>query len=143
MFFGEYSHTLDIKGRIAIPKLFRGDLLDGLVITRGIDNCLFLYTKKTWAHVAEQVSQLPFSKAHVRGFARLLLAGATSLTLDKQGRVLLPEYLRSYAHLEKDVVVAGLYNRIEIWDKKEWKAEFGGVLLDKHAIAEGLDILGL
>ena len=143
MFVGEYSHSLDTKGRLAIPKLFRSDLLDGLVITRGIDDCLFLYTKKAWSTVSDYISQLPFSKAHVRGFARLMLAGATNLTLDKQGRVLLPEYLRIYAHLEKEVVVAGLCNRIEIWNKKDWEVALDNVLTDKHKIAEQLDTLGL
>src|SRR6185369_1266459 len=113
MFIGEYHHALDDKGRVQIPVKFRTDLSKGAVVTRGLDSCLFIYPKKDWAELAEKLSKLPISKANTRAFARLMLAGAMELDLDKQGRAVLPEYLRQYASLKKMVVVAGLYNRLE------------------------------
>lgn len=121
MFIGEYSHNLDEKGRLAVPKKFREDLQGGLVVTRGLDTCLFVYTAKEWKELATKLSSLPFSQANSRAFSRLMLAGAMDLTIDKQGRVSIPEYLREYAGLKKSVTVAGLYNRLEIWDETAWR----------------------
>lgn len=121
MFIGEYHHNLDEKGRVAVPAKFRDDLNKGLVITRGLaDNCLFLYTMEEWTKLAEKLSQLPFANAKARAFSRLMLAGAMDCQLDKQGRVILPDYLRRYAKIEKKVVLAGLFNRVEIWDEDAW-----------------------
>lgn len=120
MFIGEYSHNLDEKGRLAIPKKFRAVLAKGAVVTRGLDTCLFLYTKEEWKKLAVKLADLPFSQANTRAFARLMLAGAMDVELDKQGRVILPEYLRSFAGLKKQIIVAGLYNRLELWDQKNW-----------------------
>lgn len=121
MFIGEYSHNLDEKGRLAIPKKFRGALEHGAVVTRGLDACLFLYTKEEWQKLAEKLAAMPFSQANSRAFTRLMLAGAMEVEIDAQGRVILPEYLRTFAGIKKTVVVAGLYNRIELWDEATWK----------------------
>jgi MraZ protein len=121
MFIGEYTYTLDTKRRLAIPAKLRQLLGKKAVITRGLDNCLFLYPIKEWGSLAKKLSQLPLSQSDARGFARLMLAGATDVNIDTLGRILLPDYLKEYAGLNKKVVIAGLYNRIEIWDERKWK----------------------
>lgn len=143
MFIGEYSHNLDEKGRLAIPKKFRADLSKGAVVTRGLDNCLFLYTKKEWQKLAEKLSNLPFAQANTRAFARLMLAGAMDVSVDKQGRIVLPEYLRTFAGLKKETIVAGLYNRLEIWDQKEWAAYTKRTEAQSNKIAEQMSELGV
>lgn len=120
MFIGEFKHNIDEKGRLAVPIKFRGDLAKGAVVTRGLDNCLFVYTLEEWEKLANKLSNLPISQAKARAFARLMLAGAMDVVPDKQGRINLPEYLRQYAGLKKEVIVAGLYNRLEIWDSATW-----------------------
>jgi MraZ protein len=121
MFLGEYNHNLDEKGRLAIPVKFRNELAGGAVVTRGLDECLFLYTKQEWEVIARKISRLPVSQKNTRAYSRLMLAGAMEVELDKQGRIVLPEYLRQYSGLTKKAIVAGLYNRIEIWDKEKWE----------------------
>ncbi|MEK7529958.1 MAG: division/cell wall cluster transcriptional repressor MraZ, partial [Patescibacteria group bacterium] len=121
MFLGEYKHSLDDKGRLAIPTKFRSALKTGAVVTRGLDGSLVLYGVKEWRILAEKLAALPISKQTSRAFARLMLAGAMDVLLDKQGRVTIPEYLRVYAKMHKNVVVAGLYNRLELWDEDGWK----------------------
>ena len=111
MFIGEFKHNIDEKGRLAIPVKFRSDLAKGAVVTRGLDDCLFVYTLEEWEKLANKLSNLPISQAKARAFARLMLAGAMDVVPDKQGRINLPEYLRQYAGLKKEVIVAGLYNR--------------------------------
>ncbi len=143
MFIGEYRHTLDDKGRLAIPIKFRASLSEGAVVTRGLDHSLFLYSKKEWEVLAEKLAALPFSQADTRAFARLMLAGAMEVEVDKSGRVLLPDYLRSYAGLSKDIVVAGLYNRLEIWDETAWKKYADSTQADGNSIAERLAGLGV
>ncbi len=143
MFIGEYTHNLDEKGRLAVPKKFRTVLSKGAVVTRGLDNCLFLYTKDEWKKLADKLSALPFSQANSRAFARLMLAGAMDVKIDKQGRVMLPEYLRKYATLKKNIVVAGLYNRLELWDDKAWEQYKVRTEKDSNAIAEEMSDLGI
>lgn len=121
MFIGEYSHTIDEKGRLAIPAKMRAKLIDGAVVTRGIDTCLFVYTKEEWEKLAQKLAALPLTDSRARAFVRLMLAGAMDVEFDKQGRILLPNYLRAYANLKKQAVVTGLYNRLEIWDESAWK----------------------
>jgi MraZ protein len=121
MFIGEYHYKIDEKWRLAIPPKFRLNLKKGVVVTRGIDNCLFLYPKDEWEKLALKLSNLPISQSKTRAFLRLMLAGAMDLKLDRQGRITLPDYLRKYAKIKKNVVIAGLYNRLEIWDEKEWE----------------------
>jgi MraZ protein len=143
MFIGEYSHNLDDKGRLAIPIKFRADLKKGAVVTRGLDNCLFLYTKKEWQDLAQKLASLPISQANSRAFARLMLAGAMDVELDKQGRIVLPEYLRSFASLKKCVVLAGLYNRLELWDEDVWKKYKELTESESGSIAEKMAELGV
>ena len=143
MFIGEYSHNLDEKGRLAVPKKFRTDLSKGAVVTKGLDNCLFLYTKSEWKKLADKLATLPFSQSKARAFARLMLAGAMDVNIDKQGRVMLPEYLRNFAGLKKQVVVAGLYNRLELWDQKNWEAYKTKSEKDSENIAEDMFELGI
>lgn len=143
MFIGEYSHNLDEKGRLAIPKKYRGDLAKGAVVTRGLDNCLFLYPKAEWDKLADKLAGLPISKANTRAFARLMLAGAMDVELDKQGRIILPEYLRQYAGMKKKLVVTGLMNRMEIWDEGKWEAYKKSTEEDSSDIAETLGELGV
>lgn len=143
MFIGEYSHNLDDKGRLAVPKKFRAALSRGAVVTRGLDNCLFLYTKAEWQKLAEKLAALPFAQANTRAFARLMLAGAMDVSLDKQGRVVLPDYLRTYAALSKEVVVAGLYNRLELWDASAWQSYTCRAEKESAEIAERMSELGV
>ena len=121
MFIGEYEHAIDEKGRMAVPSKMRGDIGSGAVVTRGIDNCLWLFPKKEWQTLAEKLANLPLADANSRAFSRLMLAGAMEAEFDSQGRILLPGYLRSYAGLTKHAVVAGLFNRLEVWDQSKWK----------------------
>jgi len=143
MFIGEYQHNIDEKGRLAVPVKFRNELAKGAVVTRGIDNCLFLYPQKDWEQLAEKLSKLPISKANTRAFARLMLAGAMDCEVDKQGRIILPDYLRKYASVKKKVVIAGLYNRLEIWDEEVWNKYKAGKEKDSSDIAEALGELGV
>lgn len=143
MFIGEYLHSLDDKGRLAIPVKFRAELKKGAVVTRGLDNCLFLYTKTEWQKLAEKLASLPISQANSRAFARLMLAGAMDVEFDKQGRALIPEYLRAFAGLQKNVVVAGLYSRMEIWDSETWNKYKGQTESQSGEIAEKMAELGV
>ncbi|MEK7580185.1 MAG: division/cell wall cluster transcriptional repressor MraZ [Patescibacteria group bacterium] len=143
MFIGEYHYSVDEKGRLAIPSKFRILLSIGAVVTRGVDNCLFLYAKKEWENLANVLSKLPISQAKSRAFARLMLAGAMDVDIDKQGRIVLPDYLRKYAGISKKVVVAGLYNRLEIWDENSWEEYKSQSERDSSDIAENLAGLGV
>ncbi len=143
MFIGEYKHNLDNKGRLAVPAKFRAILKGGAVVTRGLDNCLFLYSKKEWTELAKKISSLPINKANDRAFARLMLAGAMDVDFDNQGRIMLPEYLRKFARLKKKVVIAGLYDRLEIWDEAAWNKYKMGTEKKSSAIAEALGELGV
>ena len=143
MFIGEYQHVIDEKGRLAIPMKFRERLGKGAVITRGLDSCLFVFPMDEWTKLAEKLSSLPFSQSNSRAFARLMLAGAMDVEIDKQGRVIVPEYLRSYAKLAKNTVVAGLYSRIEVWDKAKWEKYKAKTEKDSNDIAEKMGELGV
>lgn len=143
MFIGEYTHTLDTKGRVALPAKFRQKLTTGAIITRGLDRTLFVYNKPDWEILAQKLVALPLSQAKARAFARLMLAGATEVEFDGQGRILIPEYLRKYANLKKTAVFAGLYNRIEIWDENTWKTYKSKTEASSDDIAEKLGELGI
>ncbi|MBI2642582.1 MAG: division/cell wall cluster transcriptional repressor MraZ [Candidatus Wildermuthbacteria bacterium] len=120
MFIGEYTYSIDDKKRLAIPLRFRELLGKKAVVTRGLDQCLFLYPMKEWELLAERISKLPLAQADARGFGRLMLTGAMEVSFDNLGRILVPDFLKIYASLGKRVVVAGLYNRVEVWDEKKW-----------------------
>jgi MraZ protein len=138
MFIGEFHHTLDEKGRLAVPVKFRAELASGAVVTRGLDRSLFLYPKSVWETLAAKLAALPIGQADTRAFARLMLSGAMEVELDKAGRVTVPEVLRSYAGLSKSVVVTGLYDRLEIWDETSWAEYAAKTEQDSNAIAERL-----
>ena len=143
MFIGEYHHIIDQKKRLAIPIKFRKGLGNKMVITRGLDQSLFLYPQKTWNDLAAKLSKLPFSKSDARGFSRLMLAGAMEVELDKAGRILIPDYLKSYAHLGQMAAIIGLYNRLEIWDEEAWKKYKTQMEKDVGDMSERLGELGI
>jgi MraZ protein len=143
MFIGEHTHNLDTKGRMAIPAKFRRALVDGVIVTRGLDHCLFLFSKTEWSVLAEKLTALPLAQANARAFARLMLAGAVAAEIDEQGRILIPEYLRKYAGLIKQVVVTGLMNRLEVWDAAEWKRYKERTESASDEIAEKMSELGI
>ena len=143
MFIGEYSYNIDNKGRLSIPSKFRAQLKKGAVVTRGLDNCLFLYPREEWAKLAKKLAALPISQKDARAFARLMLAGAMDVEIDSQGRIILPSYLREYAVLKSNAVIAGLYTRLEIWDKTKWNRYKQSAERGSTDIAEHLSELGV
>jgi len=143
MFIGEYTHTIDTKKRLAIPSKFRKELGKKAVITRGLDNCLAVYPIKEWQALAEKLGNLPNSQGEARGFARLMLAGAMDVNLDNLGRILIPDYLKKYASLKKNIVVTGLFNKIEIWDEKKWQEYKQKTEMSVGDMAERLKELGV
>ena len=121
MFTGEYQHNVDLKGRLIIPSRFREQLGEKLTVTRGLDGCLYLYSMDEWENILLKLKGLNLLKAEDRQFMRFFVAGATECELDKQGRILLPAPLRKHAGIDKDVILAGMMERIEIWDKDKWE----------------------
>ena len=143
MLIGEYKHSIDNKKRLAIPSKLRKELGKKAVLTRGLDNCLFLFTAEEWNKLASKLGSLSFSQQDSRSFVRLLLSGASEVDVDSLGRILVPDYLKEYAGLDKKVVVAGLYNRLEIWDDKKWDAYKKDIEKKSDSIAEKLGDLGV
>ncbi len=143
VFLGEFQHTVDQKGRLAIPAKFREELADGAVVTRGLDKCLVIYPGSEWASLAERVSRLPQTQPNVRTLSRLLFSGAVDLSLDSQGRTILPQYLRKYAGIAANVAVIGLYQRIEVWGLEEWNAVKATTEAAGGSLAEQLADLGI
>lgn len=143
MFIGEYSHSIDTKGRIAIPAKFRQQLSGSAIITRGFDSCLFVFTSEQWQKLAEKINSLPMTQANSRSFSRLMFAGAVSAEVDAQGRILVPDYLRQYAGIKKQAVVAGLFNRLEIWDSAKWEEYKKKTESSSDEIAERLGEMGI
>lgn len=141
MFMGEYNHTVDEKGRLIIPSKFREELGDEFVVTKGLDGCLFVYAPSEWTLLEEKLKALPLTNKDARAFVRFMLAGAAQVEPDKQGRILLPQVLRTFAGLDKDVVLIGVASRIEIWNKDKWNdASMAG---DMDEIAEKMADLGI
>ena len=124
MFMGEYQHNIDVKGRLIIPVKFRGALGEEFVITRGLDQCLFGYSMEEWKAIEDKLKTLPLTKKDARAFTRFFFSGATECQLDKQGRINIPAQLVNYAKLEKECVILGVSNRIEIWSKHQWEDYF-------------------
>ena len=122
MFMSEYNHTIDAKGRLIIPSKFRETLGEEFVVSKGMDGCLFVYANEDWNAFEQKLTSLPLINKEARQFARFFLAGAAQVELDKQGRILLPANLRSFAELDKDVVLVGVGSRIEIWSKVRWES---------------------
>ena len=140
MFMGEYTHSIDIKGRVIVPAKFRDDLGEHFVVTKGLDGCLFVYDNKEWAAFEEKLKTLPLTNKEARAFVRFFLAGAATVEVDKQGRILLPNVLREFAKLDKEAVLVGVGSRVEIWSKESWDdtADFD----DVDEIAEHMQNLG-
>jgi len=143
MLLGEYKHTLDEKGRIAIPAKFRMNISSGAIITRGLDHCLFMFDLQEWEKMVQKITALPLAQSNARAFSRLMLAGAMDVKIDVQGRILIPDYLREYAQLKKQVIVAGVYSRIEIWDADAWQEYKAKTESASDEIAEKLGELGI
>ncbi len=143
MFIGEYAHNIDPKKRLAMPSKFRTKLGKTVVVTRGLDNCLFVYPMSTWKELAAKLGTMPIGEAATRSFVRLMLAGATDVTMDKQGRIVIPDYLKEYAGLTKNVTVAGLFNRLEVWDTQKWHTYKKTAEANTDVVAQKLGELGV
>ena len=141
MFMGEYNHTIDAKGRLIIPSKFREILGDVFVVTKGLDGCLFVYDNEEWKLFEEKLRALPITNKEARQFVRFFLAGAAEVEVDKQGRILIPNTLREFAQINKDVVLLGVGSRIEIWGREQF--EDTAVSPDMDEIAEHMSELGL
>ena len=141
MFMGEYSHTIDSKGRLIVPSKFRESLGDEFVVTKGLDGCLFVYSQEEWMNIEEKFKQVSLTTKDARKFSRFFFAGAATVEVDKQGRILLPSVLREFAGLEKDIVSVGVLSRIEIWSKDKWQES--NEYDDMDEIAEHMADLGL
>ena len=143
MLIGEYKHTIDAKKRLAVPSKLRKELGKGTVLTRGLDNCLALYSLKEWQKMTDKLGQLPTGQIDARGFNRIILAGAAAVEFDRLGRILIPDYLKRYAFLKKNVVIAGVYNRLEIWDEAKWENYKQKIEKEVGDIAQRLGELGV
>ena len=141
MLMGEYNHTIDAKGRLIVPAKFREVLGDEFVVTKGLDNCLFVYPNDEWQKFEEKLQTLPLTNKNARQFTRFFLAGAASVEVDKQGRIL-PSVLREFAGLEKDVVLVGVASRIEIWSKDRWLQSISTYDDDMDEVAANMESLG-
>ena len=142
MFIGEYEHNLDEKNRVSLPKAFRGSFGKKFVMTRGLDNCLFAYSKSSWEKVAKRLGDLSFAQADTRGFNRFMLSGAAEVEVDSAGRILIPEHQRNFANLKKRVVFAGVSDRVEVWDAERWTAYKAKIEKDAERMAEKLGEVG-
>ena len=143
MLIGEFTHNLDDKKRVAIPAKFRKELGKTAVITRGLDRCLFVFPLKEWEQVAEKLSSLPTGQSDTRSFARLFLAGAVDVNMDSLGRILIPDYLKTFAGLKEKAVITGVYKRLEIWDEQAWAAYKERIEQQTDVLAEKLGELGV
>ena len=143
MFLGEYLHTLDTKKRVSLPVKFRKEVGKNIVVTRGLDNCLFVYSHKDWKKISEKLEQLSIGQSDQRGFNRFLLSGAVEGTVDSVGRILIPDFLKSFAGLKSRVVVTGVNDRIEIWDEKLWEQYKRRIEKQADQMAEKLGDLGV
>jgi len=151
MFIGEFTHTLDDKKRLSLPSKFRKELGKKVIITHGLDNCLFMFTLSQWNKIAEQLGNLSIGNSDSRGFNRIMLAGAVEIEIDTAGRVLIPDFLREYAGVNINdtdkknngkLVFAGVHTRIEIWEEKRWKSYKEKILKQADSLASKLSSIG-
>jgi len=142
MLIGEYEHTLDEKKRVTLPKSFAKELGKKMVITRGLDTCLFLFAEDAWKKVAERLQSLSFAQADTRGFNRFLLSGAVEVEPDSAGRILIPDHQKQFAGLKRSVIFAGVSDRVELWDAGEWKRYKARIEKQADAMAEKLGEIG-
>jgi MraZ protein len=143
MFIGEYNHSLDPKNRLIIPAKFREQLGEAFVMTKGLDNCLFVYSINEWRVVEEKLKTLPMTNKDARAFVRFFFAGASECEIDKQGRTLVPSNLKEYAIIDKDVVIIGVSTRIEIWSLEEWNKFNNDADISYEDVAEKMSQLGI
>jgi MraZ protein len=143
MFIGEYQHTLDPKNRVIMPSKFREKLGDSFVMTKGLDNCLFIYSSNEWSIVEDKLKSLPMTNKDARAFVRFFFAGACECELDKQGRIVMPNHLKDYANIDKELVIIGVSTRIEIWSKEEWNKFNSDANISYEDVAEKMSQLGI
>ena len=143
MLIGEYEHTLDVKGRLIMPAKLRESIGENFIVTKGLDGCLFGFSKQEWANFEEKLKSLPLTNKNARDFVRFFLSGAIECEIDKQGRFLIASNLREYAELEKEVVIIGVGTRIEFWDKSKWKNYNNSENVAADEIAENMTMLGI
>ncbi|WP_026476365.1 division/cell wall cluster transcriptional repressor MraZ [Alkaliphilus transvaalensis] len=143
MFFGEYNHTIDSKGRVSVPAKFREQLGDSFILTKGLDNCLFVYSQNEWKIMENKLKQLPLTNRDARAFVRFFFSGATECELDNQGRIRIPNNLREYAELEKEAVMIGVGTRIEVWSQNLWSNYNNDENLSYEEIASKMAELGI
>ena len=141
MLIGEYEHSLDSKGRLIMPSKLREDLGEKFIVTKGLDGCLFAFSKNEWTNFEQKLRTLPISNKDARNFSRFFFAGAIECEIDKQGRFLITSNLREFAGLEKDVIIVGMDSRLEIWSKEKWQQEDSIISADE--IAEKMEMLGI
>lgn len=139
MFIGEYKHTVDAKGRVSMPARFREELGESFFITRGMENCLFIYDQTEWAAMDDKISKLRLTAKNARAFQRMFYAGAMEVAPDKQGRILIPTHLREFAKIDKDVMIVGVSNRIEVWSKDRWEEYMASDSMNYDDLAEALE----
>ena len=142
MLIGDYTHTIDDKKRISLPVKFRKEVGKKIIVTHGLDNCLFLYSLKEWTKISEKLANLSMGQSDSRGFNRFMLAGATEVEIDAVGRMLIPEYLKEFAGLTSKVIFTGVHNRIELWNETRWLEYKKGVLARADALAQKLGEIG-
>jgi len=142
MFYGEYLHSIDRKGRLILPAKFReiakSNFIEKFFVTRGLDKCLFMFSEEEWRSQEQKFKAIPFTKQQARTFNRLYFSGAVEVIIDKQGRILLPQYLKDFAEIKREVMIVGVSNRIEIWAKDKWQEFYGSSRPSFEEIAEKL-----
>lgn len=143
MLIGEYVHSIDAKKRLSFPSKWRKELGKKLVITRGLDNCLFVYPLKEWQRISQKIAELPLGQADTRGFNRFFLSGAVEVEVDSVGRILVPDFLKDFARLKSKVVLAGIHDRVEMWDEKLWRDYKRRIEGQADALAEKLGEIGV
>jgi MraZ protein len=143
MFIGEYTHTMDKKRRVSLPQTFREELNETVVLTRGLDSCIFLFPEDSWQDIADELASLSFGDADSRGLNRFLLSGAREVKIDASGRILVPDFLSDFAELEKEVVFTGVHSRIELWGSDQWKDYTKEVESNADLLAQTLGDVGM
>ncbi len=143
MLIGEYQHTLDPKKRLSLPAKFRSEVGPKVVVTRGLDQCLFLFSQSSWAQIAAKLESLPMGQTDTRGIARFILAGAVEIEVDSAGRILIPDFLKEFAGLGVEVVLTGVADRVEIWNKKTWSTYKARIEKGAEAMAQTLGDVGI
>lgn len=143
MLIGEYTHTIDEKNRISLPMKFRKEVGKKVVVTHGLDNCLFLYSVKEWEKIAEKLANLSMGQSDTRGFNRFMLAGAIEVDVDSVGRMLIPDHLKQFANLDGKVVFAGVHSRIELWNEGRWTNYKKQIVQEADKLAQKLGEIGV